>query len=224
MEITSRKEAKERGLKHYFTGKPCKRGHIEKRFVSTFQCVICSRMHLKKNRKENPEKFREYDRKRYYENRAAMVEKAARWQKENPERYKEIKAGIYQRSKQEIYKKMKERRDSCPKYKCALAVRRHLDRVLRMTKQKKTNGSERMIGYSSEDFRLHMERNFLPDMTWGNHGTLWHIGHIIPVAEMVEAGIKDPKKINALKNLIPEYAEENLSKGREFALSSQPVL
>jgi hypothetical protein len=31
MEIVSRKETKERALRRYFTGKPCKRGHIAER-------------------------------------------------------------------------------------------------------------------------------------------------------------------------------------------------
>ena len=41
MEIISRKEAKEKGLKRYFTGKRCKNGHIAQRLVSSFGCVIC---------------------------------------------------------------------------------------------------------------------------------------------------------------------------------------
>lgn len=43
MEIISRKDAKAAGLKYYFTGEPCKRGHIDKRFVSSFWCMTCQR-------------------------------------------------------------------------------------------------------------------------------------------------------------------------------------
>jgi len=48
MEIISRKEAKALGLKKYFTGKPCSKGHICDRYVSTFQCTCCV-----KERKKN---------------------------------------------------------------------------------------------------------------------------------------------------------------------------
>jgi hypothetical protein len=41
MEIISRKEAMDRGLKYYFTGKPCNHGHIEKRQVLNHGCVRC---------------------------------------------------------------------------------------------------------------------------------------------------------------------------------------
>lgn len=34
------------GRQTYFTGKPCKRGHISDRFTSTHTCVECSRMDL----------------------------------------------------------------------------------------------------------------------------------------------------------------------------------
>jgi len=40
-EIISRKEARERGLKRYFTGKPCVRGHIAKRWAVSANCVDC---------------------------------------------------------------------------------------------------------------------------------------------------------------------------------------
>jgi hypothetical protein len=37
----TRKEAKEQGLKWYFTGKPCVNGHVEPRLVSNFGCKTC---------------------------------------------------------------------------------------------------------------------------------------------------------------------------------------
>lgn len=40
--IVSKKEAASKGLKRYFTGKPCKRGHVLERLVSTGSCVSCS--------------------------------------------------------------------------------------------------------------------------------------------------------------------------------------
>lgn len=39
----ARHAAKLAGQKYYFTGKPCRRGHIDQRFVSSFRCVTCGR-------------------------------------------------------------------------------------------------------------------------------------------------------------------------------------
>ena len=43
MKIISRKEAKGLGLSRYFTGKPCKHGHIAERDTGAGRCVECNR-------------------------------------------------------------------------------------------------------------------------------------------------------------------------------------
>jgi 5-methylcytosine-specific restriction endonuclease McrA len=48
--IVTRREAKGAGLKHYFTGKPCRYDHIDLRFVCDCRCRQCG---LLKNRKES---------------------------------------------------------------------------------------------------------------------------------------------------------------------------
>lgn len=42
MDIVSRQEAKERGLKFYFTGKACKHGHVVERSVNS-GCLACQK-------------------------------------------------------------------------------------------------------------------------------------------------------------------------------------
>ena len=86
MDIVTRKEAKERGLARYFTGKPCPHGHVAERSASTSRCVECDRKYYEANREKmreasrkyreaNPEKIRE--RKRKYR-QGGLVEKAKR--------------------------------------------------------------------------------------------------------------------------------------------------
>jgi hypothetical protein len=41
--IITRAEAKARGLKRYFTGKPCKHGHVDERLTVNTSCVVCNR-------------------------------------------------------------------------------------------------------------------------------------------------------------------------------------
>lgn len=47
MEKISRAQAKEDGKKQYFTGYPCKYGHVAARFVNKNTCVECSRLRCK---------------------------------------------------------------------------------------------------------------------------------------------------------------------------------
>jgi len=44
----TRQEAIEKGLTRYFNGKPCPRGHIAERFVSSFGCVDCGLQRARK--------------------------------------------------------------------------------------------------------------------------------------------------------------------------------
>lgn len=43
MKIITRTEAIESGLKRYYTGEPCKRGHNAERFTISYACVECNK-------------------------------------------------------------------------------------------------------------------------------------------------------------------------------------
>jgi hypothetical protein len=78
--IITRAEAKALGLKRYFTGKPCKRGHVCERTFST-GCMECHRAYKAANR----EKMREYHRAYKAANREKMREYHRAWRAANPE-------------------------------------------------------------------------------------------------------------------------------------------
>lgn len=57
-DIVTRKQPVSEGLKKYFTGKPCKHGHIAERQVCSGQCITCKVERTRKWRtKPNNEKF-----------------------------------------------------------------------------------------------------------------------------------------------------------------------
>ena len=60
---------------YYYTGKPCKRGHLSKRQSLTGNCAACNLLRQRKLQKEEPERNREYLRK---------------WRKKNPEAARKI--------------------------------------------------------------------------------------------------------------------------------------
>lgn len=47
MKPRSLAEAKALGAKHYFTGKPCRNGHVSGRLTSSRKCIECGRQHGK---------------------------------------------------------------------------------------------------------------------------------------------------------------------------------
>lgn len=63
--IITREEAKARGLKRYFTGKPCERGHVAERYVSARACLGCHDINGKSYREVHRDKIKERSRQWY---------------------------------------------------------------------------------------------------------------------------------------------------------------
>ena len=65
MNIIKRKQAISKGLKRYFTGVPCKNGHISERATNGWYCIECNAQTQKENRENNREEYNSYFRKRF---------------------------------------------------------------------------------------------------------------------------------------------------------------
>lgn len=64
----TRAEAKEKGLKRYFTGTPCRNGHVAERYSSSGRCIEC---------------VSECNRKIYEKDPAKKIKSAQKWYAEN---------------------------------------------------------------------------------------------------------------------------------------------
>lgn len=73
----------------------------------------------------------------------------------------------------------------------------------------KTSRTHEIIGCSWEEFTVHIERQFLPGMTWENRH-LWHIDHITPLSTAKTE--EDVIALNHVSNLRPIWAEDNIAK------------
>lgn len=241
MEIISRLEAKEKGSKHYFTGKPCKRGHVEKRYVCDKKCLSCKALSMNKWRSNPKNRAAERDQQAQYKsdrrshlnsmqaiyrerNRESIRESQKEGRRKDKTRwirykYKDLEAFKKRRNEREMY-----RIKNDPEYKVARSCRDMVRRLIKITGQKKENRASDILGYSAKEFRDHLERNFTSEMSWESYGDVWQIDHIIPVMEMIRLGITDSAKINALSNLIPEYKDVNMAKGDRFALTPRPLI
>lgn len=94
--IISRQEAKELGINKWFTGKPCKHGHLSQRLVTSQACCEC-RKYVKKKpepiervraraatwREANREKTRDYIREYMRKNWGKYAPKQKIWKEEN---------------------------------------------------------------------------------------------------------------------------------------------
>lgn len=86
MEFLSRKDARQQNLKRYFDGSTCVHGHTDQRYTSTGHCIVCRKNQGVKQKSSNPEKWKNYRRKRYEANREHEIELGKQWRLKNKER------------------------------------------------------------------------------------------------------------------------------------------
>jgi hypothetical protein len=88
-EVISKKDAIEKGLKRYFTGKPCVHGHIAERLVSDCVCLMCAKIKLKGWVAKNKDRCYEIHKKYYDRNKKRLAKDKREYNKENIELIKE---------------------------------------------------------------------------------------------------------------------------------------
>jgi hypothetical protein len=195
-------------------------------------------------------------KRRYYEaNREKIIKRVAEWRKSNPEklRAQRKRDNIRQRENKRRWAKehTEKRATSCKQYRLANPYRARAwakkanikkrstprgklnNSMAEGIRQSLTNGSkfgrhwEGLVGYTVDQLRAHLEKQFLPGMSWGNYGKLgWHVDHKIPLAAF---NFQTPEDIDfrrcwALNNLQPMWGIPNIKKGANIDRPFQPAL
>lgn len=138
------------------------------------------------------------------------------WEKRNPEKRKEIVArylasgGREKRNAAERARK-KLRRLADPNFKLRDICRSRLHKAL--SRNPKSGKTLELLGCSIEFLRKHLEKQFLPGMTWENHGSVWELDHILPCAEFHLQHSEEQEICFHWTNLQPLLKEENRDKG-----------
>ena len=94
--VCTRASAEKAGLKLFYTGVACSKGHYSGRQISG-NCVVCSRLSYEANKDKiiaqskawaiaNPKRAKELRDNRYKNNRDKIIAQASKWQRDNPER------------------------------------------------------------------------------------------------------------------------------------------
>lgn len=89
MKIISRKEAKDKGLKRYFTGNPCKYGHTVERMVCDCKCMECSRLSCRDKYRLDPSYYNNANSEWYKRNKELRSEYNKQWRSKNKEYFRD---------------------------------------------------------------------------------------------------------------------------------------
>ena len=200
----SAKEAEEKGVKQYFTGRPCNNGHISPRQASSMNCMQCTRERALKryyaNHEESKIKGKEHQRKRMEDGRRQVY-----WETVGREKAKQRE-------------RLKERTDL--NYYLGRRLRaRSKNAIKKATGERSLYKSDELHGCEIHFIRQHIENQFLEGMHWGNHASGskgWHIDEIRPVTTF-DLTNKDQQLVCFnWRNRQPLWGSDNISKSNKW--------
>ena len=194
------------------------------------KCKDCAKKYDVVHREANKESIQRSWERHYQNNTDKVKGRAAKWEADNKDHVADRKKSYREKNKDiisiyhskyrkenllklsaynAIYRKNRIAKDE--DFRFLVKVQQALHRIIR----RKSDSKDRELGYSSQDLRKRIESQFKTGMTWDNHGE-WHIDHIKPISLFISQGETRPVIINALRNLQPLWAKDNIAKGSKY--------
>lgn len=199
--LISRANSIAAGLRYYFTGKPCPKGHIAKRFVSSRACSACEAERADKKelqqreyrkRPEIKQAKAEYNRQYHAARRGKITEEervrqraaTKRWRLNNLEKAREL-------DRQYAFKARDRRREYGKRYQ-ALYPERAATKERNKRALKRLNGGKHTVADVEQILKAQRNRCGCCRIKLGKK---YHVDHIIPIAR---GGSNDRRNLQIL--------------------------
>jgi hypothetical protein len=165
-------------------------------------CKECSKEKALKRcrdyKKNNKENISNYNKTYKLENKNSISEYNKKYNIENREKIQK------RQTKQHLI-----RRKTDPAYKMSIVLR---NRFRKFYKGLNVTSMQELVGCSYENYIRWLEFNFTSEMSWENHGTLWHIDHVLLCHLFDHSNYEDRKICFNWKNTRPLLANKNLAR------------
>ncbi len=123
------------------------------------------------------------------------------------------KCGLKNRSGSNHYMWYEDREEFETRYTFKQRSYKLLKMALKVTGRVKNKKTAKLLGYDYKQLQEHITSH----ENWSNlKNEDWHIDHIFPIKAFLDYGISDLKLINALDNLQPLAANDNLCKNAKY--------
>ena len=183
-------------------------------------CKACRCAKEKKRREDNIDKFIAKDKEYHEKNKEKRNQKAREYREQNKERLNAHARANYEKNKERIAKYHQDRKEvrntvkrqylkNNPQAKIKEAL---MSRMSDALKNKPRHKMCKLIGCSPDFLRKWLEESFYGDISWENHGVLWHVDHVVPVAFFNLSDLDEQIVCFHWSNLRPLYSKENLNK------------
>jgi hypothetical protein len=223
-DVISRDAAYSAGLARFFTGDVCLHGHLAERYTVSGSCVECHSIRRREFRAKNRElviaqrrEYREANREKLRAQerarRAADPQSANRrtqaWRERNQEHLRAYDKARWAITKDEKLKTRAARLAADPFARLSASLRGLTRKAFQRNGYTKRSRTSELLGCTWEELRTHIEKQFLPRMSWENRDQ-WHVDHIVPLASA--KSIEDLEALCHFTNLRPLWARTNQSK------------
>lgn len=191
--------------------KSCKKEQSQKYYQDNKESIKNSHSLWREN---NPDKLKKY----YEDNKESLKQYQKDYNKKNKEHIKKRQQEYCKKNKESLiewrknYNKQKYQTDEL------FVIRQRIGRLIRISiKNKgysKKSKTHEILGCSYDEFKLHIESQFLEGMNWDNRSE-WHLDHITPVSwgNTEEEVIK----LNHYTNFQPLWATDNWTKNNHYS-------
>lgn len=190
----TRAEAKATGAKYYFTGEPCKHGHIALRKTKG-SCVECLKLEWQQGNEKRAEYFREYNR------RGEVKEKKNNWYLDNRE-------AVIERARTRPVEKLREYRNAWKE--------NNLVQVRASTKSRRRKHRDATPPWITREQKSEIRKLYEMAITMTKTtGEQYVVDHIVPLRSPEVCGLHVPWNLRVITQ------EENLKKSNKI-LAHQP--
>lgn len=183
------------------------------------RCKECENLHRKQLREKNIDKYKNKDKQYYIKNKSKVNDRNNKIYQRDKEKIKQQRKERYQRDKEKILKRNNERRKELekkyPERKVIESFRKRYSKVIN-NKKPTTTRCIRYLGGNlklvKEWFNFNFEIDDYLNMNWSNHGKVWEIDHVYPVAKFNLNNEEEMFKCFGWFNLLPVLVSYNKQK------------
>jgi len=182
-------------------------------------CKKCTKLYNKayqakyyiENKKEINNRHEEY----YKNNKGEIIERHS-INYENNKEYKTAYGKEYRRThKEELNKKLQNKRKNNPQVRLADALRSRHNQILKIQKARKFNSLDEYLGCSIHEFQKYIESLFIDGMTLSNSKSKeskWNLDHIMPLDSFDLSDPLQQAKAFHYTNVMPLWFKDNRDK------------
>lgn len=242
----ARKEALASGAPRFWTGEPCRNGHIDWRLTSNGTCLQCATLSRERRRDKNPTGYyvggpcknghlskrsinghcyecalathREWSKANSEWNNAYGM----KLRKADPDRAREKSREASQRRRADPKCREQDRVRLSAKYRddiqhrLSVILRNRLNRVVKRGQGKKAGSAIRDLGCTLPELREHIASQFANGMSWENWGPVWQLDHVRPLDSFDLSVTEQFLMAFHYTNLQPLLAEDNRAKSNHY--------